>query len=133
MSFQQNRRHEKTVGTHKNVPLLEVDVISTIYPNEQVLYTVRMTDLDLSEVSLNAGRFAQYVNAQQEFVFENLLGSQEIKFSDLFVPRRNWIAAHVTDSWNFDIEIPHLGADARCLIKWSFKSLNDALLFKLSF
>lgn len=133
MTFPQNRRHQKTVGTFSGITLLEIDVISTIYPNEQTLYTVRMAELTMAEIGMTGGRFTKYVDEPQEFtIVVDMIARGAAKYEAVFTEGLDWIAQHATESWSFDICVPHLGADAKNLLIWSFKSLNDALLFKLT-
>lgn len=134
MTFQPNRRYQKVITCHTPCgPRLEMDALSTIYPNEQTLFSIPLCGLQTNEINLHGGRFALYADNQLPYeVITNML-ELTATYAIAFEERLNWIAQNNTASWNFTIEVPHLGATAPCLIIWSFECLDDALLFKLSF
>lgn len=134
MTPPQNRRYQKVITCHHPCgPLLEVDALSTVYPNELALFTIPLCGLQTNEINLHGGRFALYVDNQLPYeVITNMLEIPST-YAIAFEERLNWIDQNNTASWNFTIDVPHLGATAPCSIIWSFESLDDALLFKLSF
>lgn len=134
MTPQLNRRYQKVITNYNPCgPRLEMDALSTIYPNEQTLFSVPLCFLQANEINLHGGRFVLYVDTQLPYeVITNVL-ELAATYAVAFEERLNWIAQNNTSSWNFTIEVPHLGANAPCLIIWSFECLDDALLFKLTF
>lgn len=127
-----NRRYQKVIACHyPGGPILEVDIISTIYETEQTLYTVPMCDISPSEIHMQDGRFLLFVDeAQEHLIITNIRDNQET-FKEQFTERLEWISANVFHSWHFDIDIPSLTGPAYIL--WSFEDVSDALLFKLTF
>lgn len=129
-----NRRYQKVVACHlPGGPRLEVDVISTLYPTEQVIYSIPLCPVQANEIHLMDGRFLHFVDEEHEHKVSMDMSVTENTFAQVFEECLNWIDLNIKDSWAFTLEVPHLGADARCYINWTFKDINDALMFRLTF
>lgn len=128
----QNRRYEKTVTTQFKEELwLSIDVISTIYPNEQTLYTVRMIELAGEERSLNYGRFVHFEDGPQEHLVVTEFKFDYYDTIESFCRKLiDWISENVKNPWSFTITMDHV-SDLK--IHWSFSDVSEALRFKLTF
>jgi hypothetical protein len=131
----QNRRYEKVISTQwPEGPWLAVDVISTLYPHSQTLYSVKMLKLKEDERSLNCNRFIHFREEAQDNLVITTVNFDHLdtvrQLYSLFEERVNWIAANTNSGWSFTITMEHLH-DLK--IYWTFEDSSDALRFKLSF
>ena len=124
----QNRRYNLIVTDHRPFrPYLEVDVISTIYPNHMSICSIPLTQLATHEVGLQDGRFINFATATQEHLVGLWL---ESCVEEHFTDRLSWIAQNVKHEWYCDVQMENVH---KVRVLWSFQDAGEAILFKLSF
>lgn len=123
----QNRIYQETIRQRGIDHWLEIDVLSTIYPEPQRIYSVPLTILEPQEMLLNQGRFAMYVKTMQPHVVVfPMRGQTPVHFNE----KLRWIEQNVKGNWSFNISMKHVNEGD---LSWAFSNLQEAVLFKLTF
>ncbi len=127
----QNRRYETVIASQHDGLWLTVDVISSIYPNEQILYSVKMSKLRYDELDLHSGRFVNYYGSEldHKVVLRHDFKSYSTVYK-YFDEMTDWIQDNALGKWDFSIRMEHV---SQLTFIWTFENLIDALRFRLSF
>lgn len=122
------RRWYKTCvnDEHTPYPLLVVEVYSTVYEKDYMIFRVPLTRLGFYENYLNRDRFFMYRPDTQEHLVVNDIYGDLVGW---FTERLEWISANVTRPWSFELKMSS-ALDGQII--WSFQDRTDAILFKLS-
>ena len=95
-------------------------------PVKKWLYSIDLMEVKENEHKMASGRFHAYDRA----AVGQTVVTRHPSATAVTAQRIEWIAENATGRWNLELEPQHVGASFHY---WTFTSLRDAALFKMTF
>ena len=108
-------------------------LISTIYFSNNVLDHIMLGRINEEEQTLKYGRFKNYTRLKQEHEIQVIISSEQKLTLDTTEKMLNIIGENILNKWSLTVWVTSFDLDGRTIYDYSFKSVEDALIFKLMF